>query len=454
MKLNIMKNEKIVTYVKENSSLMKMIKNKFKLYHKVRDRCLYTGKYRGVAHGICNLRYKTQREIPVVIYNGSNYDYHLIVKELSKEFEANVNCLGENTEKYITFSVPLKKINKNGKLITYKLKFIDSYRFMQTSLSNLTDNLSEIDNKDCKKCMERNKIKSDCKYIKHKKNKLIYKCKKCNDISAKPINGLIEKFSSTYKFCNKDLDKFILLLRKGVYPYEYMDSWERFNETKLPSKKDFYNNFCLEDISDKDYNHAQKVWDTLRIKNLGEYHDLYIQRNTSLLPDVFEKFRDKCIEIYELDSAHFLSAPGLAWMVCLKKTNICLELLTDINIPLMTEKGIRGGILQAVHKYAKANNKYMKSYNKNVVSSYLMYLDANNLYGWAMCNKLPVSGFKWANDLSKYTKNFIKNYDENSNRGCIFEVDIEYPKELWSHHKDLPFLPERKKPKKDRKTCY
>ena len=129
---------------------------------------------------------------------------------------------------------------------------------MQTSLSNLTDNLSEIDNKDCKKCMERNKIKSDCKYIKHKKNKLIYKCKKCNDISVKPINRLIVKFSNTYKFCNKDLDKFILLSRKGVYPYEYMDSWERFNETKLTSKKDFYNNFYLEDITDEDYNHAQK----------------------------------------------------------------------------------------------------------------------------------------------------------------------------------------------------
>ena len=157
---------------------MKMIKNKFKLYHKARDHCHYTGKYRGAAHGICNLRYKTQREIPVVIYNGSNYDYHLIIKELSKEFKAKVNCLGENTEKYITFSVPLKKINKNGKLITYKLKFIDSYRFMQISLSNLTANLAEINNKNCKKCMERNKIESDCKYIKHKKNKLIYKCKK------------------------------------------------------------------------------------------------------------------------------------------------------------------------------------------------------------------------------------------------------------------------------------
>ena len=166
-------------------------KNKFKLYHKVIDLDHYTGNFRGAAHSICNLRYKVQRGIPVVLHNGSTYDYHLIIKELAEEFKGKIDCLGENTEKYITFSVPLKKINKNGKLITYKLKFTDSCRFMPTSLSNLTDNLTEINNKNCKKCMERNKIKSECKCIKHRDNKLIYKCKKCNDISAKSVNRLI-----------------------------------------------------------------------------------------------------------------------------------------------------------------------------------------------------------------------------------------------------------------------
>ena len=139
----------------------------------------------------------------------------------------------------------------------------------------------------------------------------------------------------------------------------------------------------------------KKVWEAFKIKNLGEYHNLYVQCDTLLLADVFENFRNKCIERYELDPAHFLSAPGLAWQACLKKTKVELELLTDIDMLLMVEKGTRGGICQAIHRYAKANNKYMKNYDKNNESSYIEYLDANNLYGWAMSHKLPVNDFKW-----------------------------------------------------------
>ena len=164
-----------------------------------------------------------------------------------------------------------------------------------------------------------------------------------------------------------------------------------------------------------------------------------------MLANVFENFRDKCIQIYELDPAHFLPAPGLAWQACLKKTKLKLELLTDIDMLLIVEKGITGGIFQEIHRYAKVNNKYMKNYNKDIISSYLMYLDANNLYGWAMSQKLPVNGFKWENDLSRFNERFIKNYNENSDIGYFLEVDIDYPKELFNLHKDLPFLPERKK---------
>ena len=156
-----------------------------------------------------------------------------------------------------------------------------------------------------------------------------------------------------------------------------------------------YNKFNLENITDKDYEHVQKVWEIFEIKTLGEYHDLYVECDTFLLGDVFENFRNKCIEIYGLDPAHFLSASGLAWQACLKKTKVELELLTDIDMLLMVEKGTTGGIYQAIHRYSKANNKYMKNYDKDVISSYLMYLDANNLYGWAISQKLPVNGFKW-----------------------------------------------------------
>ena len=129
----------------------------------------------------------------------------------------------------------------------------------------------------------------------------------------KPVNGLIKKFPNINQFCNGDINKFVLLLRKGVYPYEYMDSWERFSETTFPNKKAFYSELNLEYITDKDYAHAQKVFEELKLKNLGGYHDLYVQRDILLLADVFENFRNKCIEIYELDPAHFLSVPGLAW---------------------------------------------------------------------------------------------------------------------------------------------
>ena len=152
-----------------------------------------------------------------------------------------------------------------------------------------------------------------------------------------------------------------------------MDSWEKFNETALPPKKDFYSNLNLEDISDEDYTHDQKVWDVFKIKNRGEYYDLHVQIDTLLLANVFENFRNMCLNICELDPVYFLSAPGLAWQACLRKRGVELELITDYDMILMIEKGIRGGICQSTYRYAKANNKYMKNYNKNIESSYIEY---------------------------------------------------------------------------------
>ena len=169
-----------------------------------------------------------------------------------------------------------------------------------------------------------------------------------------------------YKFCDGNINKFFMLLRKGVIPYEYMDSWEKCNETLLPAKKFFCSELTLEDISDKDYEHAQKVFKEYWTE-LGDHHDLYVQTDTLLLADVFQKFREKCIEIYGLDPSYFHFAPQLAWQACLKKTELKLDLLAGINMLLMIEKGIRGGVCQSTHRYAKANNKYMNNYGKKIV---------------------------------------------------------------------------------------
>ena len=325
---------------------------------KVRDHCHYTGKYCGAAHSICNLRYKISKEVPVVFHNGPTYDYHFIIKQLAREFNGYFHCLGENTEKYITFSIPDEKVlnndndndsnsdsgsdNGNGKAkkkikkITYRLKFIDSCRFMQDSLSTLVDNLSEID----------------------------------KEPDNKSYDALIGKFPNTYQLSDKDLDKFELFLRKGVYPYENMDSWKRFKEESLPDKESFDSALNIEHITDEDCAYAQKVWSIFNIKNLGEYHDLYVQSDTALLADVAENFRDACLEIYGLDPAYFLSTPGLAWHACLKKTEVELELLTDNDMLLTFEKGTRGGMCQATYRYVKPNNKYMKNFDKNKESDF------------------------------------------------------------------------------------
>ena len=317
----------------------------------VRDHCHFSGKYRDAAHIKCNLKYKVPKFIPVVFHNGSTYDNHFLIKQLAKEFKGYFNCIGENTEKYISFSITTikksDKVSKRKKPEAFSLRFIDSYRFMQCSLADLVNNLSEPG----------------------------------KNIS---INVLKERFYNTYQLCGNNIEKFKLLLRKGVYPYEYIDSWEKF-KTPLPLDKIcYYSELNDENSKDSELVPVKNVCDTFKINNLGLYHDIYVQSDTALLADVFENFRDKCIDISELDPAYYLSAPGFSWHSCLKMTGVTLELLTDENILLLFEKGIRAGICIAIHKYANPNNKYMKNYDSNKRSTYLMYVDANNLNEYAM----------------------------------------------------------------------
>ena len=355
--------------------------------HPVRDHCHITGKYRGSAHNCCNLQLRIDPEklkIPVIFHNLKGYDSHFIIKKLEKN--TNISVIANNFEKYISFKID-------------NLQFIDSFQFMSSSLDRLVSNLP--------------------------KDKFIY---------------------SDLEFKNLEPFQLELLKKKGVYPYSYMDSFSKFEETELPNKKEFFNDLNNTAISDSEYQHARKVWDSFKIKNLGEYHDLYLKTDVLLLVDVFENFRDKCLNIFGLDPCHYFTSPGLSWDAALKKTKVKLDLITDIDMILFIEKGMRGGISYIAHRHPKANNKYLPDYNPELEDSYLIYQDANNLYGWAMCKRLPTGNFKWLNNLpetSEEIESFLNKYTEDSDRGIILEVDLEYPKELHDLHNEYPCAPEK-----------
>ena len=367
---------------------------------KVRDHCHFTGKYRGAAHNKCNLMCKKPKLLPVIFHNLQGYDAHLFIKQLSK-LEGDLNCIPSTEEKYISFSKTIKVgeyKHKCGNIlpINFEIRFLDSFKFLQTSLANLVSNLSQDDF-----------------YI----TKHTFK----NNIS--------------------------LLTRKGVYPYDYVSSLEKLSETQLPPKEEFYSFLNDEEISDEDYQHAIKVWNTFGCKTIRDYHNLYLKSDVMLLADVFENFRKTCLHHYKLDPAHYYTSPGLSWDACLKTTGQNLELLSDYDMLMMFERGIRGGITHISKRYAEANNKYMKNYDPEKKSTFIQYLDANNLYGWAMSQNLPTHGFEWMKDITLVKVDEIldktnHSMSNNGKKGYIFEVDLQYPKNLWEKHNDYPLAPE------------
>ena len=270
-------NEKLCSICEKEFCIDKKGEN-YKHHFKVRDHCHFNGKYRGAAHSICNIKYKLPKFIPAVYHNGSRYDNHLIIRQISKDCNGYFKCTGKNTEKYITFSMHVVKkdtsINKK-RPETYSFRFIDSYRFMGSGLENLVKNLAEL----------------------HKNL---------------PDNVLKERFYNTYRLCGGNMEKLKLLSRKGVYPYEYMDSWDKFSLPVQVKKEYYYAELNDFNIDDSDIEHVKNICSTLNINSLGEYHDLYVQSDTTLLADVFENFKNNCINIDKLDPAYYLSAPALS----------------------------------------------------------------------------------------------------------------------------------------------
>ena len=385
---------------------------------KIREHNHFNGKYRGAACQSCNTNEgKASKIIPVFFHNGSGYDFHFIITELMKyenQYD-KVDILAKNSEEYIS--------------ITYgnfyrKLVFLDSYRFLQKGLADVAKSLDPKDFKITEKYF------SDC------------------------------KFSSLERTKSEQSSQLMLIKQKGVYPYEYITSLEILNETQLPPIEAFYSTLKGESITKKEYEHAQNVWNAFDCKTLLDYHNLYLKADVLILSDAFEKFRDFFLTNHQIDPAYCYSAPGLTWQCGFKYTDIELDLLSDYEMLLMFENGIRGGYSGVLGKqYVKANNKYIKDYDFKKPSNYFLYLDANNLYGWAMSQPLPTGDFKWEDPDNYDWRNCTAGYAEpltpyHNNRGelfsagvrgCIVECDLEYPSNAKFKTSKFPLAPEKLK---------
>ena len=359
--------------------------------------CQFSGKSKGIAHQSCIKKAwinPKKLKIPIIFHNLKGYDSHFIMQEIGaiiKNKKMNINVIPNNMEKYMAF------------MIGNHMVFIDSFQFMSQSLDKLVGNLPR------------------------------------------------DKFKYTSEVFQGKC--FELMLRKGIYPYDYMDCFKKFGDKQIPPKEAFYSILNDEHISDDDYQHVIKVWNTFGMKTMGQYHDLYLTSDVLLLADVFENFRRSCLEYYKLDPCHYFTSPGLAWDAALKMTKITLELLVDIDMYQFIEKGLRGGISYIANRYGKANNKYMKNFDPSEPSKYIMYLDANNLYGWAMSQYLPIGGFRWLTQKQKASFKLSK-YKNDGKRGCFIEVNLEYPKELHDLHNDYPCAPEKLKIENENLSDY
>ena len=354
---------------------------------KVRDHDHLTGRFRGAAHAGCNLQYQQTHKIPVFIHNFRGYDAHLITLGLDKFPDKNLSIIGQGFEKYLTL-----RFGTN-------LVFKDTFQFMASSLDQLAKDL---------------------------------------------LGAGAEKFVNLKKvFPNISDEQFKLLLRKGVYPYEYMNKWERLDEQALPAIADFTNTLRQSTCSVEDYQHAQHVWNEFGCRTMRDYQNLYLKTDVMILTDVFENFRHLGQANYRLDAAHYVSSPQLSWDAMLLFTGCELELISDPEMFNLISPGIRGGVSMIVRRYAKANNPEMgAAYDPSSPLSYIVYLDANNLYGWAMQQSLPIGGFKFV-PKEEWAQIDWLTLDADAPVGYFLNVDLEYPKELHDAHSDYPLAPER-----------
>jgi hypothetical protein len=419
----VMTDEDIVRH--QNSNKCERCLNEFtndNLTKKVKHHDHITGQFIGSYCNSCNLKYRYKLFLPVYIHNLKGYDSHLFVKALCKygSFTStgdNVGCIPNNEERYISISKNIKvdeyedydeEKGKNVmKPVMMEIRFLDTFAFMATSIDKLSENLV----KDCKSVEDKRKI----------------------------FKNVSEYF--------KDDNEFDMMTRKGVYPYDYITDYDKFKVKKFPHIDAFNSELNNSKCSMKDYDYAKKVWSVFNCKTFLDYHNLYLTVDVLILADIWENFREVCFNVYKLDCEYYYTAPGLSFDAMLKHTKVELELFTELEMFIFVENGIRGGISQISKRHAEANNKYMSNYDTNKEDSYIVYLDANNLYGYAMCEYLPVKDFKWNTD--EWTKDDIFKLDDKGERGYLFEVDLHIPEELHDYFNNYVPCPENVTIKKD-----
>ena len=357
----------------------------FRHLDKVRDHCHLSGKFRYTLCSTCNLtRAKRPPEIHLFFHGLSNYDSHFIIQKLYNFSSTEIKIIPKNTEKYLSFSVGC-------------VHFKDSYQFLSESLAILVQNL-------------------------------------------------MDKGSDHFVYVNKfikDDEQRELLKQKGIFPYNYMKDVHVLRKKHLPKKEEFFNDLTCQHITKDEYDFAQKVWDRFSCKTFQDYMEIYLLADCLLLCDVFENFRSNCLQQYNIDPCYYFSAPHFTFDAFLRHSSLTLELLSDINQYLFIIKGIRGGMSMVSKRHAVTNNKYVEGYNSLKSSSFILYLDANNLYGRAMQEYLPWKNFEW---MSPHQLNydFIKWLEPEGEVGCIIQCSLEYPVALHDYHSDYPLAPLKK----------
>ena len=354
----------------------------------VRDHCHFTGKFRGAAHNSCDVRLRRSKRIPVIFHNFTGYDNHLFVKSLGK-IEGEISVIVRNEEKHISVTKDIL-IEDSEK---WQLRFSDSMSFMCGSLDSHVSNLRSVGE---------------------------------------------EKFRFTKAHFPWSV-KFQKVIRKGVFPYEWLTHVAHLNQNCLPKKDQFFSRLSSTGINESDYAHAKDVWKTFGMTTMREYHDLYLKTDVLLLTDVFENFRDMALEHFGVDPCHYVTAPGMFYDALLKTSKVELELVSDSEMYDFIERGKRGGVSSIMKRYAEANNRHMGDrYDPSKPSSYIFYPDANSLYCWPMLQDLPVGGFRWLDsaELEKSLSDFPP---------CFVSVDLEFPEELHDKFKDYPPAPDQLK---------